>query len=238
MRTLKRKIRVDEDRTVSSVWTVPDGYQAQSGRAVILAHGAGNDMDSPFLKTVHNGLARRGLLAVRFNFPYTEQGRKPPDRAPVLEATWKAVIKAVREDAKLSPQHLFTGGKSMGGRMASHVAAAGERCSGVVFLGYPLHPPGRTDKLRTGHLARIIVPMLFIEGTRDPFCDLSLLRRALKPLKVPTTVHVIEGGDHSFRVPKAMGRRENEVFEELIEVIDGWTAGQRGRTGQTGETAP
>ena len=227
MRNLKRKIRVNAQTTVSSVWTVPDGYRPASGRAVILAHGAGNDMSSPFLATVHNGLARRGLLAVRFNFPYTEQGRRAPDRAQVLEAAWRAVVQAVREDAGLSPKHLILGGKSMGGRMASHLAAAGEPCSGLVFLGYPLHPPGRTDKLRAEHLARIAVPMLFIEGTRDPFCDLGLLRRVLKPLTVPVALHLIEGGDHAFRVPRALQRTEQEVLREVVEVIAGWAASVR-----------
>jgi uncharacterized protein len=111
--------------------------------------------------------------------------------------------------------------------MASHVAAAGEPCSGLVFLGYPLHPPGRTDKLRAEHLGRIAVPMLFIEGTRDPFCDLDLLRRVLKKLKAPTTLHIIEGGDHSFRVPKALQRSEAQVLEEVVEVAAGWVGRQR-----------
>ena len=231
MRTLKRKIRVDAETSVSSVWTVPDTYDPARDSGVVLAHGAGNDMHSPFLGTVHNGLARNGMLAVRFNFPYTEQGRRAPDRAPVLEATWRAVVQAVRDDPKLAPRQLFLGGKSMGGRMASHVAASGEACSGLVFLGYPLHPPGRTDKLRAEHLARIPVPMLFIEGTRDPFCELDLLQRVLKPLGVPVEVHVIEGGDHSFRVPKSLQRPEREVLNEVVDVVAVWVTRQS-RTGR------
>lgn len=229
MRTLNRKIRVDGKTSVSSIWSVPEGYDAARGSAVILAHGAGNDMRSPFLATVHSGLARRGLLAVRFNFPYTEQGRRAPDRAAVLEATWRAVVHAVRHDPKLSPRRLFLGGKSMGGRMASHVAAAGEPCSGLIFLGYPLHPPGRPDKLRSEHLAHITVPMLFVEGTRDPFCDLDLLQRVVKPLGAAVEVHVVEGGDHSLRVPKSLKRPDRAVLEEVVEAVAAWLTTQSRR---------
>jgi predicted alpha/beta-hydrolase family hydrolase len=179
-------------------------------------------MNSPFLSHVHRALAERGVMTVKFNFPYKEQGRKAPDRAPVLEETWRAVAEAVRDEPRLSPRRLFFAGKSMGGRIASHLAAQGQSCSGLVFLGYPLHPPNKPDRLRADHLKAIQCPMLFIQGTRDALCDLDLLRTALEPLQAPVTLRVIEGGDHSFKVLKRLGRSQEAVWEGIIAEIDHW----------------
>ena len=143
--------------TVSGDLASPAGAREKSGPILILAHGAGNDMTSPFLVTIQEGLAAGGWACLRFNFPYTERRAKAPDRAPVLEACYRAVIASVRE--RLAPARLVIGGKSLGGRMASHLAAAGEAVDGLVFLGYPLHAPGRTDRLRDAHLPRIVAPM-------------------------------------------------------------------------------
>jgi len=217
----RRAIRVDEQRTVSSVWTVPDGWAEGDRRAVILAHGAGNDMDSPFMQTVHDGLAARGLLAVRFNFPYKERGAKAPDRAPILEATWRAVAAAVREDP-LAPAKVVLAGKSMGGRIASHLAAEGEPCDGLLFLGYPLHPAGKPEKLRAEHLEQIACPMCFIQGSRDRLCRLDLLQKELERLPAPVMLHVVDDGDHSFQVPKRIGRSNEEVLDEVIATAGGW----------------
>jgi hypothetical protein len=221
MNITTRKIPIGPDAEVSSVWAAPDDYRPGRDDALILAHGAGNDMHSPFLNHVHERLADRGVLTVKFNFPYKERGGKAPDRTPVLEATWRAVAAAVRADA-LAPARLFLGGKSMGGRMATHLAAAGEACAGLVLLGYPLHPARKPERLRDEHLPRIACPMLFIEGTRDPLCDLDLLRGILKTLPAPVQLHVIDGGDHSFKPPKRMGRAEPEVWDEIVTVTAEW----------------
>lgn len=220
MELLRRSIPVQPERQVSSRWAVPPGWQAEV--ALILAHGAGNDMEHPFLCTVQEGLAERGRLVVSFNFPYKEAGRKAPDRAPVLEATWQAVIQAVSEDQVLAPERLVLGGKSLGGRMAAHVAASGARCDGLVFLGYPLHPPGRPESPRTEALTASSCLMLFVEGTRDRLCRLDQLRPLLDGLTAPTTLHEIEGGDHSFKVPARLGRSEEAVWAEIVQVIDHW----------------
>lgn len=222
MHTFERKIDVAADIRVSSVWAVPEDYRPQAGTALILAHGAGNDMQHPFIRHVHEGLARKGLLTIRFNFPYKEQGRKAPDRAPLLEATWRAVIGAVRNDPALSPRRLVLAGKSLGGRIASHLAAQGEDCDALVFLGYPLHPANKPEKLRDQHLPDIMCPMLFIEGTRDPLCRLDLLQGVLKSLSAPVTLHLIEGGEHSFKLPKRMGRSEAAVWDEIVDTVGGW----------------
>ena len=223
MQVLERKIDLGPDGSVSSLWALPPGYVA-GGNAVALAHGAGTSMHGPFLSAMHLGLAELGLLSVKFNFPYTEQGRKAPDRMPRLEAAWRAVLAALRGDPELAPGRLFLGGKSMGGRVASHLVAAGAACDGLLLLGYPLHPAGKPERLRDGHLADIDCPMLFIEGTRDPLCRLGLLRPVLARLGGRARLHLIEGGDHSFRLPKRLGRSEREVWDEILEAASHWMA--------------
>jgi len=130
----------------------------------------------------------------------------------------------VRGDPELAPGRLFLGGKSMGGRVASHLAAAGAECEGLLFLGYPLHPAGKPERLRDGHLADIECPMLFVEGTRDPLCRLELLQPVLARLGNRARLHLIEGGDHSFRLPKRLGRSEREVWDEILEAAIDWMA--------------
>ena len=189
------------------------------GVTFVLAHGAGTNMDHAFLVAVAERLAARGVAVVRFNFPYTERGDRAPDRAPVLEACYRAVLAQVRAD--LGGDRLVIGGKSMGGRMASHLAAAGEPLDGLVFLGYPLHPAGRPQQLRDAHLPRIAVPMLFLTGTRDALCPLDTLRPILARLP-QATLHVVDDGDHSFAVRKKSGRTAEMVLDELADATVGW----------------
>jgi predicted alpha/beta-hydrolase family hydrolase len=216
---IKRRIQVTRDIVVSSAWAVPAGDQRLADVALVLGHGAGNDMNNPLLSFVHEALARLGVMTVKFNFPYKERGGKAPDRTPLLEATWQAVIRAVRADEQLAPGRLFCGGKSMGGRIASQLVADGEACAGLVFLGYPLHPPKRPEKLRAEHLSRVGCPMLFIQGTRDALCDLALLGQVLKRVHSPVVLHVIEGGDHSFNVPKRMGHTVVQIQQQIVDAI-------------------
>jgi predicted alpha/beta-hydrolase family hydrolase len=174
---------------------------------LILAHGAGAPQSSAFMVDFARGLARRGCQAVTFNFPYTEQGRRLPDRAPTLEACFRDVIAAIRARADLGTGPLVIGGKSMGGRIASHLAAQGlADLAGLVALGYPLHPPGRPEQLRAEHLARIR----------------QQLRPALVPLGATATLQVVEGGDHSFKVPKRGPITQEEVFERVQDEIARW----------------
>ncbi len=220
MNMMERKLTVRPDTDITSIWAIPENYDNRC--AVLLAHGAGSDMHHPFIGFVHENLAKCGNLTVKFNFPYKEKGRKAPDRMPLLLDTWKTVIDAVRSDSILSPRHLLLAGKSMGGRAASLLVAEGESCDGLIFLGYPLHPPGKPDKLRADHFQRISRPMLFIQGTRDRLCDLSLLRQVIGKLSVEVTLHEIEGGDHSFKVLKRLGRSEQEVWEEIAATCCAW----------------
>ena len=223
MRVEPRRISLGDGSQVSAEVAFPDDHQPGTGVAVILGHGAGTDMTNPQLGAVHRGLAERGLVAVKFNFPYSEQKRRAPDRMPVLEACFRDVVQAVQADAAILPEKLILGGKSMGGRVASHLAAKGVACAGLVFLGYPLHPAGRPEQLRTAHLPQIPAPMLFFAGTRDGLCDLRLLRQAIEALHVPITLHVIEGGDHSFKVLKSVARSV-PVDQELADVSARWIA--------------
>jgi predicted alpha/beta-hydrolase family hydrolase len=174
-------------------------------------------MHHPFMATAADGLAQKGHRVVRFNFVYAEAGRKGPDRQPVLEATYRAVIDHLKAIDKL-----VIGGKSMGGRIASHLAASGTEADGVLFLGYPLHPPGKPERIRDEHLHDITIPMLFIEGTRDPFCPLDTLERVRKELRAPTEVAVIEDGDHSFKVRKSSGRSTDDAWNEVVEAAAMW----------------
>jgi uncharacterized protein len=217
-----RKIGVAGDQTVSAAVAYPEPFTPGAATAVILAHGAGNDMHTPFLSAMQEGLAARGCIAVKFNFPYTERGRRAPDPAPVLEACYARVIDAIRNDAAIAPRRIVIGGKSLGGRMATHLAAEGELVAGVLLLGYPLHPPGKPEQLRVAHLEKIHVPMLFVCGTRDPLCQLDLLQQTLSRLPAPVALHVVAGGDHSFNVPKALKRQARAVWDEIIEACAEW----------------
>lgn len=185
---------------------------------IVLGHGAGADMDSEYMKFFASGLAQRGRRVVRFNFPYMAAGRKAPDKQAVLVAAFRDVVEALASDADL----LIVGGKSMGGRIASHAVAEGMAADGLVFLGYPLHPPGRPERIRDAHLHDIKAPMLFVEGTRDPFCPLETLEKLCADLGAATEVLVIEDGDHSLKVRRSSGRDTEAAWSEAVAGIDAW----------------
>ena len=220
--TRRRRIAIPDGGAVSAVVAMPSGARRPGKMpAVLLAHGAGADMRSPFMTTLHMGLAREGYVSLKFNFPYTEARRRRPDPRPVLERCWRSVLDAVRRDRALAPSWVAIGGKSMGGRMASYVAAAGAPVKALVFLGYPLHPAGKPDDLRADHLPAIKAPMLFVQGTRDALCDMERLRGVLAGLP-NATLHTIEGGDHSFRLPRRNGKSDAEVWGEIVTVVARW----------------
>jgi hypothetical protein len=181
---------------------------------LVWAHGAGGTMDHPHVVGVAELLAAAGVEVVRFNFPYSEQGRKAPDKQPVLEACYRGVAEAVIEKA----DRLFLGGGSMGGRISSHIVADGFAAAGLAFQSYPLHPPGRLERLRDEHLGRIKVPMLFVSGTKDDFATGDLLDQTVAGL--PTaTIYWIEGASHGLRVK---GRTQDDVLREVADTISSW----------------
>jgi len=193
--------------------------------AVVLGHGAGADMTNAFLSAVHEGLAARGAVVLKFNFAYTEAGRKAPDAPAKLVATYRAAAAWLAGEPEAAGRPLVLGGKSMGGRIASHLAAEGDHADGLLFLGYPLHPAGRPGTLRDRHLASITAPMLFVTGTRDALCDLALLGPVLERLGNRATLAVIEDGDHSFHVRRSSGRDDAAAREEVIEASARWLSG-------------
>jgi len=169
------------------------------------------------------GLAARGLDAMTFNFLYSERGRRVPDQTAKLEACYRAVIEAARSHENLKMNRLIIGGKSMGGRIASHVAAAGvDDVAGLIFLGYPLHPPGKPDQLRDKHLKDVRAPMLFVQGSRDAFGTPDELRNVINDLRQPATLYVIEGGDHSFKVAKSSPVSQQQVYQTVMDEIGRW----------------
>lgn len=193
------------------------------GVTLILAHGAGAGQTHPFLVDMATRLAVRGLDVVTFDFLYIARGKKLPDRSDVLEATWHAALASVRARVGLASSRLFIGGKSMGGRIASNLAAspAGEglSLSGLVFLGYPLHPPGKPLARRDEHLPRIPFPLLFVQGARDPFGDGRELTKLVKKLP-QATLHVVPGGDHSLGLPRSAGAAaQDEVLAAAVDAI-------------------
>jgi len=171
---------------------------AGAGAVVVLGHGAGSGMESPFMTGIAGALAELGLAVARFDFPYMHAGRKAPDAAPALIDTWRLARAAVAERV---PLPLVAGGKSLGGRIASMAVAEGMPAEALVFLGYPLHPPGRPEKLRREHLEQVAVPMLFLQGSRDAFARPDLLAETIGRLRPRARLVDVEGGDHSFRVP-------------------------------------
>lgn len=193
--------------------------------AVILGPGAGGNRRTPLLVHLAENLAASGRRAVLYNFLYTEAGRRIPDRPEVLEQTTRTVGEFARN--QLGARRLVHGGKSMGGRIASQAVAKGTAADGLIFLGYPLHPPGKTDQLRDKHFVDVSVPMLFVQGTRDAFARSDLLDTLLASLGARARLVRVEGGDHSFKVPKSAGRSGAHVEAEIARAMVDWLGDQR-----------
>ncbi len=215
-------ITIDDRDTVTAL-LYPASKAKRSGITVILGHGAGANQLSSFMVMIVKGLAVRGCDVMTFNFVYKERGRSIPDPKVRLESCYKAVINTAQKNRKLKKNRLVIGGKSMGGRIASQVAAvAPDGIGGLVFFGYPLHPPGRPDKLRDAHLNEIHAPMLFVQGERDTFGTGEEICAVIKRLHLPATLHVIEGGDHSLKVPKRVGGPQEKIYATILDKVAAW----------------
>ncbi len=204
------------DTEVSAVFAGPAGSVA----TVVVAHGAGAGMEHPFLTGFTGALNERGIATMRFNFPYSEAGKKFPDRPPTAIATWNVAMDAARQRAAGQP--VFAAGKSFGGRMASMAVAEGMETAGLVFLGYPLHAPGKPEKLRDVHLYGLEVPMLFLQGTRDPFALPGELEPVVERIGAHAVLKWFEGGDHSFKVARSKRRPEQDgalLAEAVTEFV-------------------
>ena len=218
----KLTVAVNDIESVTAM-LYPAGRKNRARVTIVLGHGAGADQMSGFMRMVASGFAARGLDAMTFNFIYKEKLKSVPDPKAKLEACYQAIINAAIKNKKLKGNKLVIGGKSMGGRIASQVAAEHfEGIDGLVFLGYPLHPPGRPDQLRTRHLPAISVPMLIVQGERDAFGTPDELRPVLRKLRAKPQLYVVEGGDHSFKVPKSAGTPQPQIHARVLDEIERW----------------
>ncbi len=215
------QVEVDGDRVTAQVYAAESETMSST---FVLAHGAGAGQFSPFVVRFARGIAQRGIRVITFDFSYMQHGKKAPDRAPKLESTYRAVV---RQGAPNGRGKLFIGGKSLGGRIASHLAAADDelarRLCGLICLGYPLHAPGQA-RLRDAHLPQIRAPVLIVQGERDAFGTPEEIRTAIRAMSAPVKLFVVEGGDHSLAVPKSGPRTQEEIYRLVEDEIIGWMA--------------
>jgi predicted alpha/beta-hydrolase family hydrolase len=214
------RVAVGSDET-SAVYE-PATAEARRGLVFICAHGAGGNMNDRSVLSTANALRARGFGVVRFNFLYKEKKSGRPDPMPRLKECYEAVVARVREE--LEPETLVIGGRSMGGRAASMLAADGFASDGLLLLAYPLHPPGKPDQLRDAHLPAIKVPVICFNGTRDPFCTPALMEGVLKRLGPNWEMHWVDGADHSFHVLKSSGKSDAQIMNEIADACAAWGA--------------
>ena len=216
---------------MSQSWTVAVGpdttsvvYDPALGGAdaalFVCAHGAGGSMADRSVAATAKALTARGIGVVRFNFLYREKKRGRPDQMPVLQDTLAAVVEHTR--AELRPKRIVIGGRSMGGRAASMLAAEGYSADGLLLLAYPLHPPGKPNQLRDAHLPKITMPVCCFCGTRDPFVTRELMERVLETVPAPWEMHWVDGADHSFHVLKSSGRTDAAVMDDIADMSRRW----------------
>ena len=201
------------------------GPKRGADRAVLLAHGAGSDMHNATLARVADALAGAKIPSLRFNYPYRDAGRKSPDRAAVLDAATREAATELARQAKLPPERLVLGGRSMGGRYCSRIVGADDdpvAALGLLLLGYPLHAAGKPDQPRVEHFPRLMVPCLFVSGTRDSLASQAALTGAVKAIKGPVSMHWLESADHGYRPKKSSGRTVEDVAAEAADVSVDW----------------
>lgn len=216
---MSRELRTDD--------VVLDGPRRGADRAVLLAHGAGADLDAPALVATAEALAAAGIPSMRFRYPYRIAGRRAPDRAAVLAEATRAAATDLARRVGLPPERLVLGGRSMGGRYCSLVAADPDEpvpCLGLLLLGYPLHPAGKPEKVRTEHFPRIAVPVLFVSGTRDALAGREALEREAAAIRGAVAFHWLDSADHGFRPLKASGRSLDDAVAETAAASARWVA--------------
>jgi predicted alpha/beta-hydrolase family hydrolase len=214
------RFKVDDRNEVSALLEIPPNPR----HLLVLAHGAGAGMHHPFMENLAAAFGVEHFATFRYQFPYMEARRRIPDSPKLLTATVAAAVRAAATAAPGLP--LFAGGKSMGGRMTSQAAAQGtlDAVKGLIFFGFPLHPPNRPGTQRADHLSKVPQPMLFLQGTRDTFAELSLLRPALATLASRVTLHLIDSADHSFHAPKSAHLTDPQILHHLAHTTSTWAA--------------
>lgn len=214
-RAWKVQVGADETTALFEPAAVP-----LSGGLFVCAHGAGGHMADRGMVQVAEALRAIGLSTVRFNFLYRESGGRRPDPMPRLQACFSAVVERARREIR--PPVVLIGGRSMGGRAASMLAADGFRCDGLLLLAYPLHPAGQPEKLRDAHLDRILIPVLCLNGTRDSLCRQDLMEGVVRRLRPTWTMHWLDGADHGFHVTKTSGRSDSDILAEIAQASRAW----------------
>jgi uncharacterized protein len=221
MTSQQLKLTLEKGTSVSALLLRPDNARA----CFVFAHGAGAGMAHPFMETVATGLCDRGIATLRYQFPYMEKGSKRPDPPAVAHAAVRAAVEEAARRCAALP--LIAGGKSFGGRMTSQAQAIAPLpgVRGLAFLGFPLHPPGKPSANRAAHLSDINIPMLFLQGTRDDFAEMTLLEPVVKGLGGLASLHVVQEGDHSLHVLARSGRNDREVMNEVLDALSAWIGG-------------
>lgn len=214
------EIPLGEAGKVSGVIGVPQWWPTGRRVGVVIAHDVADSMEGELVKGLHAHLAENGYLSVRFNFPYVEAGKKRPDPLPALERSYRAAMKQLLRGAEETPAHLILIGFGLGARVASQVVAQGVKADGLVLLSFPLHPSGKPGKQKPGAVYRIICPMLFVQGTRDPTCKIERLQELRRKIGAPTKLHVIQDANHSMELVRASQRTAEEVQAEILEQVD------------------
>jgi predicted alpha/beta-hydrolase family hydrolase len=221
MTAQRLKLTLENGTSVSALLLRPDDARA----CFVFAHGAGAGMSHPFMEKVATGLCDRGIATLRYQFPYMEKGSRRPDPPAVAHAAVRAAVKEAARCCDGLP--LIAGGKSFGGRMTSQAQSLAPLpgVRGLAFLGFPLHPPGKPSTSRAAHLSELKIPVLFLQGTRDDFAEMSLLEPVVKGLGGLASLHVVLEGDHSLHVPARSGRKNREVMNDVLDALSAWIGG-------------
>jgi predicted alpha/beta-hydrolase family hydrolase len=207
---------------VSGVLGIPRWWPTGERVSVVIAHGAGRDMNDPIIEHLHRELTECRYLTLRFNHPFAEAKKRRPDSLRILRRTLQSAVAVLTGDSTAAPAHLFLGGKGLGALVTADLASSRVRVDGLFFLGYPLHTSGKPETTQAEQLYRLISPMLFVQGTRDRACDLDVLRQTLTRVGAPTTLQICREADQHFTVLKKSDRTEEEVRSEVVNGLDGW----------------
>ncbi len=210
------RVKVGTEETTA----IYDEAEGSTGSLFVCAHGAGGSINDKSTLSLTKALRAKGIATVRFNFLYKEKGSGRPDQMPKLELCFDAVVTHAKKE--VNPPMILIGGRSMGGRAASMMAAKGYECDGLMLYAYPLHPPGQPEKLRVAHLPDITMPVICFSGTRDPFCTPELMNKALETINTKWDMQWVEGADHSFHVPKSSGRTDAQVMSDMADQTSDW----------------
>jgi hypothetical protein len=213
------KIQIDPEISLSAVMGIPAWWPTGSRVGVVLGHDASENLDQDFLVVAQRCLAEAGFLSLRFNFPYTELGKKRPDPSPLLERAYRAAIESLLPDPQNAPARLVVGGFGLGARIAAQVVAQDVKADGIVLISYPLHPSGKPAQQRADALFRVTSPILFVQGTKDSTCRLDRLELLIRRIGAPTNLRVLQDADHQLRPARGSGRSQEEIEHEAVEAV-------------------